>query len=99
MYIQLEQDYNRNDNKGLYVTMYKSFDDEPDMALIRIENGFLVWYESQNGEYMADHDDTCRRIGSGDYMTKENIDLVCLWLSRQFPGAEIDRSELKSICA
>ena len=95
MYIKLERDYNANDNKGLYVHFHEEAGHgEEGTALIRIENGFMVWYESQNGEYMSDHNDTRRRIGNGDYMNDENIDIVCQWLSRQFSEAEIDKTEL-----
>ena len=108
MYIQLTEDYNADDNKGLYVhainfhkctcrddKKHCNCDLEEFIALIRVENGFLAWYESQNSEYMFNHDDPRQRIGNGEYMTEENIQLICTWLSRQFPGCEIDKSELK----
>jgi hypothetical protein len=44
----------------------------------------LFWYESQNGEFICD--------SNGEHMTESNIDLVCRFLSKQFPDAEIDKS-------
>lgn len=89
MYIQLENDYTANDNKGAYVHFVGEDEhDEGDLALVRIENGRLIWYESQNGECICE--------SNGDYMTGDNIELVCQYLLKQFPGAEIDRIELGS---
>ena len=88
MYIQLERDWTANDNKGLYVHIYDLSIEgvEGDIALIRIENGSLIWYESQNGECLCD--------SAGDFMTEDNIRLVCEFLRKQFPDSDIDTGEL-----
>jgi len=83
-YIELELDYNADDNKGLYVHFIRENDqyDNP-IALVRIEdNGMILWYESQNGEYICN--------AEGEYMTQRNIELVCEFLNRQFPNCDIE---------
>ena len=88
MYIQLERDYNLNDNKGVFIHFHgKDEQDEGDIALIRIENGSLFWYENQNGEYICD--------SASEYMADENIKLICQYLLKQFPEAELDVNELR----
>jgi|GEM_PF-6666103 len=89
IYIQLERDYLANDNKGILIHFSgKDENNEGDIALIRIENGSLFWYENQNGEYICD--------SASEYVADENIKLICQYLLKQFPEAEIDTSELKS---
>lgn len=86
MYIQLADDYERKDNKGLYA--YFSYDEnetgqeENDIILFRIEDGEINLYESQNPEFIA--------LSRANYMTKENVKLVCDFLQKQYPNAVID---------
>ena len=89
MYIELECDYDADDNKGLYVHFIMEDDDQDDgyLALVRIEdNGMILWYESQNGEYICN--------AEGEYMTEKNIKLVREFLKRQFPNCVIDTGGL-----
>ncbi len=92
MYIQIEQDYNANDNKGMYVHINYSEDEreeygkekwdvEGDIALVRIENGLLIWYENQNGVSI----DTA----IGDTFNVINIQRVIKWMEKAFPGVDM----------
>ena len=86
--VEVERDYNADDGKGVYVHMRTRADvgmgagADPAMALVRVENGSLFWYESQNGECMGDAEDDC--------VTGRILAKLYKWLTKQFPEADIE---------
>jgi len=88
MLITVENDYLTNDNKGLIIDMRDYDYDDPIIVLIRIENEMIIWYESQNGEYICD--------SIGEYMTDSNRVLVGKFLEKQNPDCHIEGLYLNS---
>lgn len=82
MFIQLEEDWVEDDNKGLYAHFAGEDEYDGDTILFRIEDGYIFLYESQNGEFICKAD--------GEYMTEENIALICMFLIKQYPDCEIE---------
>ena len=102
MHITLEPDYEANDSKGLFVHMYGKgtgctalirIVDEGQMirngSIVNIDRRCVVWYESQNPEYMFDVED--------EYMTAFNIELVKQELAKMFPNPDIDTLNLREV--
>ena len=88
VHIQVEPDYNATDGKGVYVHLYSReamsgvSEIDAELALVRIENRMLYWYENENGEHIG--------FSSDDVMTGKVVNQLYKFLLEQFSEADIE---------